>query len=95
MVTCSVWHNAPDSSVSLFTLSEWFADALMSLQVLSLRDSEEICHAAVTKWSDDANVSTVLSEVSICETLAVTVGSLSVFIMTCTCGTRTISQQRY
>ena len=56
MVIYSGRHNAPDSSLSLFILSKWFADVLMSLQVLPLRDSEEICHATVTKWSDDAEM---------------------------------------
>ena len=56
VVTYSVRYNTPDSSLSLFTPSKWFADVLMSLQVLSLRDSEEICHAIVTKWSDDAEM---------------------------------------
>ena len=56
MVAYNVRHNVSDSSLSLFTSSKWFADVLMSSQVLSLKDLEENCHATMTKWSDDAEV---------------------------------------
>ena len=56
MVAYNVRHNVPDPSLAQFTSSKWFADVLMSSQVLSLRDLEEICHAIMTKWNDDVEM---------------------------------------